>query len=90
MREGWDYVSMADYSADMTEQSDRAAGIIAKQRREIDRLRRGIAAMVDAAGGAITLQMHHLDRADWDRIEFEYREYDFSQTVRLRPPTSAS
>lgn len=60
-RDGWDYVSMRDYAADMAELSGYAATITTNQRERIEELERMVWCLVKAAGGSIEIGNHVLD-----------------------------
>lgn len=79
MRQDFDYVTMDDYASDMREQSELAAGIIDKQRREIRDLKMMFAAMVMAAGGKISIPRGYL--LDMGRIELTVWE-DLANNTR--------
>lgn len=53
MRENFDFVSMANYKADMDELGDRAAAVSQIQAEEIRNLKRLVWAMAKAAGGRV-------------------------------------
>ena len=63
MREDFDFVSMANYSADLKENTDRALAIHETQREEIRQLNYTIAAILLAAGGKVSIYPHHIDQS---------------------------
>lgn len=63
MKRDFDYVSMADYSADMEELASQGAGIIERQQDEIRQLKTMMALLIEAAGGEIIVRHHHMRSA---------------------------
>lgn len=79
MREDFDFVTFDNYAKDTKELTDQAAHIIRCQRKEIDRLKKLIGALVHSAK-RIAISNHFMEY-DYP-VQQEYRPYDDTFVLR--------
>jgi hypothetical protein len=81
-RQDWDFVTMADYQADMKESGDLSAGIIQMQALEITQLKTLICAIIHAAGHPIRVPIEYLDNLKPPAIVVEESPGDNARIFR--------
>lgn len=85
MRQDFDYVSMADYSADMEALARQGAGVVERQQDEIRQLKTMMAVLIEAAGGQIVVPLHRMrDASELEMIVSEDVAEDARRFVAKR------
>jgi hypothetical protein len=84
LRQDWDFVTIADYQADMRETAEQAAGIISSLKESSDGYKRALAAAVLAAGGEVTVPENHLNGLQEVTLEVWRNPSDDTLTFKAR------
>lgn len=82
-RRDFDFVTMADYAADMRESADHAASIISELNRRVRDRERIIKAAALSAGGTLRISDGDLQDADQATIEIWNDDFDLSRKIKV-------
>jgi len=83
MRQDFDYVTMADYRADMKESSDRAVSVIEHMKKRAERAELMCALAVLAAGGKVEIPSEWMYDPKL-HIEHTRNDADMTYVIRVR------